>query len=382
MRKAAAVLLLLIGLFACTKTTQNALPRTLIAPTEKVLAKNVILMIGDGMGLGQITAGMYASGNHLNLEGFPVVGLQKTHSYDQLITDSAASATAMACGVKTYNAAIGVDKDTIRVKSILEEAEEKGLKTGLVATSTIVHATPASFIAHQPMRSMYEYIADDFLKSGIDLFIGGGLKYFNSQRKKGKSLIPKLQQKGFTVSGIANDELADVYLGKVDKFAYFTANDAPIPQATGRDYLPQASMIATKFLNRNRKQGFFLMIEGSQIDWGGHANDTKYIISEVQDFDRAIGEILAFAKNDKETLVIVTADHETGGFAINPNSRRDSIVGAFTSSYHTGTMVPVFAYGPGAELFSGIYDNTAIHQKMRQALGFDQKEDNTVVGDY
>ena len=121
------------------------------------------------------------------------------------------------------------------------------------------------------------------------------------------------------------------------------------------------------------------MIEGSQIDWGGHANDTEYIISEVQDFDRAIGEILDFAKENKETLVIVTADHETGGFAINPLSKRDSIIGAFTSKYHTATMVPVFAYGPGAELFNGIYDNTAIHQKMRQALGFDQKEEPPVI---
>jgi len=378
MRKTAAVLLLLVGLFACTKTTQNALPRTQIAPAEKVLAKNVILMIGDGMGLGQITAGMYASSNHLNLEDFPVIGLQKTYAYNDLITDSAASATAMACGVKTYNAAIGVDKDTLPVKNILEEAEANGWRTGLVATSTVVHATPAAFIAHQPLRSMYEYIADDFLKSEIDLFIGGGLKYFNSQRMRGDDLLAKLQQKGFKVSGIANEELENVYLGDVDKFAYFTANDSPIPTATGRDYLPLASKIAANFLNRSRKKGFFLMVEGSQIDWGGHANDTKYIITEVQDFDRAIGEILAFAKKDKETLVIVTADHETGGFAINPKSRRDSIRGAFTSSYHTGTMVPVFAYGPGAELFSGIYENTAIHQKMRQALGFDLKEESTI----
>lgn len=380
MHKTAVVLYLLLGLFACTTTTQKALPRTSLAiPTEKVLPKNIILMIGDGMGLGQITAGMIANGNHLNLEKFPIVGLQKTHSYNNLITDSAASATAIACGVKTYNAAIGVDKDTLPVKNIIEEAEENGLRTGLVATSTIVHATPAAFISHQPLRSMYEYIADDFLTSGIDLFIGGGLKYFNSQRKKGNSILPKLTQKGFTISGIANDDLVDVYLGKVNKFAYFTANDAPIPHATGRDYLPQACTIAANFLNRNKKQGFFLMVEGSQIDWGGHANDTKYIITEVQDFDRAIGKVLDFAKKDKETLVIVTADHETGGFAINPKSRRDSIIGSFTSSYHTGTMVPVFAYGPGAELFSGIYENTDIHQKMRQALGFELKEDSGVV---
>ena len=113
------------------------------------------------------------------------------------------------------------------------------------------------------------------------------------------------------------------------------------------------------------------MIEGSQIDWGGHANDTKYIISEVKDFDETIGKILDFAKKDKETLVIVTADHETGGFAINPKSKMNEINGAFTDSYHTATMVPVFAYGPGAELFSGIYENTAIYAKMRVALGFD-----------
>lgn len=366
-----AVLWLLIGLYACGTTKQQVVADLQTGDNEAV-AKNIILMIGDGMGLGQITAGMYANGNHLNLEKFPIVGLQKTYSYNNLITDSAASATAIACGVKTYNAAIGVDKDTIPVQSILEEAEIKGLKTGLIATSTIVHATPAAFISHQPMRSMYEYIAEDFLKTDIDLFIGGGYKFFNEQRKKETDLIPKLKEQGFTVSSISQEELEDVDLAEVKKLAYFTANDSPIPEATGRDYLPKASIIAAKFLNRHKKQGFFLMIEGSQIDWGGHANDTKYIITEVKDFDKAIGEVLDFAKKDKETLVIVTADHETGGFAINPKSRMDSIRGAFTSSYHTGTMVPVFAYGPGSELFSGIYENTAIYHKMRKALGFDR----------
>ena len=367
-----AVLWLLLGLYACGTTNQQVVAN-LQTVDNQVFAKNVILMIGDGMGLGQITAGMYANGNRLNLEKFPIIGLQKTYSYNHLITDSAASATAIACGVKTYNAAIGVDKDTLPVQSILEEAEIKGLKTGLIATSTIVHATPAAFISHQPMRSMYEYIAADFLKTDIDLFIGGGYKFFNSQRKNEQDLIPKLVQKGFTVSSLSQEELEDVDLAGVKKLAYFTANDSPIPEATGRGYLPKASIIAANFLNRHKKQGFFLMIEGAQIDWGGHANDTKYIITEVKDFDKAIGKILDFAKKDKETLVIVTADHETGGFAINPKSRMDSIQGAFTSNYHTGTMVPVFAYGPGSELFSGIYENTAIYHKMRKALGFDRE---------
>ncbi|MEM6318827.1 MAG: alkaline phosphatase [Bacteroidota bacterium] len=379
MQKNIAAIILLVGFWACGTTNQSVVATERTTNSERIFAKNIILMIGDGMGLGQITAGMYANGNRLHLEKFPVVGLQKTYSYDNLVTDSAAGATAIACGVKTYNAAIGVDKDTIAVQTILEEAEKKGLKTGLVATSTIVHATPAAFIAHRPLRSMYELIAKDFLKVDVDLLIGGGFKYFNTQRTDGRSLLPQFAQRGYTISSVANDELEGIDMKEVRKFIYFTANDAPIPTASGRDYLPIASKKAAEFLGRNKKKGFFLMIEGSQIDWGGHANDLKYITSELIDFDKAVGRILDFAKKNKETLVIVTADHETGGTAINPKSRMDSLIGAFTSSYHTATMVPVFAYGPNAELFSGIYENTAIHHKMRQALGFDQVEAEAVA---
>jgi alkaline phosphatase len=373
-KKSGILVWILLVLNACSPNQQLA--TTKFESSEIKKPKNIILMIGDGMGLGQLTAGMYANGNRLNLEQFPVVGLQKTYSYNKLITDSAASATAIACGIKTYNAAIGVNKDTLPVKTILEEAEEHGLKTGLVATSTVVHATPASFITHRPFRSMYELIAEDFLKIDIDLFIGGGRKFFDTQRKDGNSLIPKLEAKGYTVTGNYEKELISLNLNQIDKLAYFTANDTPIPHAAGRDYLPLASIMAADFLNGGKQNGFFLMIEGSQIDWGGHSNDTKYIISEVQDFDRAIGKVLKFAKKDRETLVIVTADHETGGFAINPKSRMDSIIGAFTNSYHTGTMVPVFAYGPGSELFSGIYENTDIHKKMRHCLGFDKTNED------
>ncbi len=335
--------------------------------------KNIILMIGDGMGLSQITAGMYANKNKLHLEEFPVVGLQKTYAFDNLITDSAASATAFACGVKTYNGAIGVNPDTIPIKTILEEAEERGLKTGLIATSTIVHATPASFIAHQPSRKMYDAIAKDFLQTDIDLFIGGGKKHFDGQRRDEQSLIPTLQGKGYTVSDHTQMELSDFNFSRASKVAYFTANDAPLPVLSGRDYLVEASQKAANFLKNKSENGFFLMIEGSQIDWGGHANDTDYIVTEMINFNETIGKILKFAKKDKETLIIVTADHETGGFAINPQSRMDSIAGAFTSTYHTATMVPVFAFGPGAENFSGIYENTAIYEKMRAVLGFEGK---------
>jgi alkaline phosphatase len=331
--------------------------------------KNIILMIGDGMGLTQITAGMYSNGNQLYLEKFPFIGLHKSYASNKLITDSAAGATAFACGVKTYNGAIGVDPDTIAVKNILEEAEQNGLATGLIATSTIVHATPASFIAHQKQRKMYEEIAADFLKTEIDLFIGGGKKYF-ANRNDGKNILGELAKKGYVLSDYFRAELSELDIDDQKNFGYFTANDDPLPVASGRDYLVPAAKMAPPFLDNHTDKGFFLMIEGAQIDWGGHANDSEYIITEMIDFDKAIGEVLQFAMADGETLVIVTADHETGGYAINPGSEMNSIIGGFTSTYHTASLIPVFAFGPGAELFTGIYENTAIYHKMRMAYGF------------
>ncbi|MCC6726738.1 MAG: alkaline phosphatase, partial [Saprospiraceae bacterium] len=156
-------------------------------------------------------------------------------------------------------------------------------------------------------------------------------------------------------------------------FGYFTADVEPLPVSQGRDYLEPASRLALDYLSKQQEKGFFLMIEGSQIDWGGHANNSPYITSEVIDFDKAIGAVLDFAKKDGQTLVIVTADHETGGYAINPTSRMDSIVPAFTTEKHTAALIPVFAWGPGEELFSGIYENTSIYDKMRRALGFLKK---------
>ncbi len=335
----------------------------------KTKPKNVILMVGDGMGISQITAGIYSSSQKLNLESFPIVGLHKSHASNDLITDSAAGATAFACGVKTYNGAIGVGPDSVAVETILEKAEKKGMATGLVATSTIVHATPASFIAHQPSRKMYEEIAADFLKTDIDFFIGGGKKFFDRRESDERNLYEELEKKGYYITDYFNEDLKDVKIPMKKKFGYLTSDKDPLPVAQGRTYLKTASNMAINYLNRKSTEGFFLMIEGSQIDWGGHANDANYIITEMLDFDRTIGQVLKFAQKDGETLVIVTADHETGGFSINKGSNRDSLVTAFTTDYHTADLIPVFAYGPGASNFSGIYQNTAIFDKMKRAMG-------------
>ena len=338
-----------------------------VKPSAK--PKNVILMVGDGMGISQITAGIYSSDKKLSIESFPVIGLHKSHASNDLITDSAAGATAFACGVKTYNGAIGVGPDSVAVETILEKAESKGMATGMVSTSTIVHATPASFIAHQPSRKMYEAIAADFLKTDIDFFIGGGKKFFDRRETDERNLYKELEAKGYYISDYFSEDLKDVKIPMNKKFGYLTSDKDPLPVSQGRTYLKAASNMAMNYLNRKSPEGFFLMIEGSQIDWGGHANDANYIITEMLDFDRTIAQVLKFAEQDGETLVIVTADHETGGFSINKGSNRDSLVTAFTTDYHTADLIPVFAYGPGASAFAGVYQNTAIFEKMKRAMG-------------
>ncbi len=334
--------------------------------------KNIIFLIGDGMGMGQISAGTYANGNTSNLEKFPVVGIHKPQSGKQLITDSAAAATSFACGVKTYNGAIGVGLDSLPVETILEEAEQKGLKTGLVATSTIVHATPASFISHNVYRKNYEEIAEDFLKTDIDFFAGGGKKFFDRREKDERDLIAELQAKGYTVENYLKEvhELK-IPMETADKFAYFTADEDPLPVYQGRDYLEAISMEGINFLKqRSAEGGFFIMIESSQIDWGGHANNSQWIIDEFKEFNELIGKVLSWAEADGETLVLLTADHETGGYTIQVDSKMDSLVTTFTSTHHTGDFIPVFASGPGSEQFSGLYENTAIYHKLRAAMGW------------
>lgn len=357
------------------KATTAAREILIPEPAKVKQPKNIIFLIGDGMGIGQISAGTYASGNTSQLERFPITGLHKPHASSHLITDSAAAATAFACGVKTFNKAIGVDKDSIPVRTILEEAETKNMKTGLVATSTIVHATPASFIAHNVNRRAYEEIAEDFLKTDVDFFAGGGKKFFDRRKKDDRNLIAELEAKGYVMDNFLSDETATrMKLEEAEKFGYLTADEDPLPSFQGRDYLPGMSMNAVNFLdNRSGEDGFFLMIESSQIDWGGHANDSDWIIDEFKEFDFVIGKVLDWAIQDGETLVVVTADHETGGYTIHHKSTMDSLITNFTSKKHTGDFIPVFAYGPGSEEFSGIYENTAIHTKMREALGWARK---------
>ncbi len=377
--------LLFAFLMACktpSVTTPVVTPKSYVSTpiTSTQRPKNIIFMVGDGMGLSQVSGGYYMNSGKLHLTEFPYTGLHINNPAEDstIITDSAAGATAFSCGCKTYNGAIGVNKDSMPCKTILELAEKKGLATGLVVTCNIQHATPASFIAHVKSRADYEPISLDFLKTDVDIFIGGGKKFFDRREMDNRNLVDELKKKGYYVSDWNKEELTDIKLPMKQNLAYFTADNQPLTAEQGRDYLPKAAKLACNFLEHRSDKGFFMMIEGSQIDWGGHAGNTNYIVTEMLDFNKTIGEVLDFARRDGNTLVIVTADHETGGFGLVKGSKMNNINGGFAdtkpdkngSIYHTASWIPVFAFGPGAQEFTGVYQNTAIFDKMKKLFGF------------
>ena len=330
---------------------------------SKKLPKNIILMIGDGMGLAHVYSAMTANRGHLFLENFKSIGFSKTYSSDDYITDSAAGATALSAGIKTYNGAIGVDPEKKPVVTIRELAEKQGMKTGLVSTSAITHATPACFIAHTNSRGNYEDIAADFLKTNIDVFIGGGINNFE-KRKDGRNLTSELKDKGYQVLY----KIADIQKVKSGKLAGLTAESHNPTQPERGEMLVPATETAINLLSQSKK-GFFLMVEGSEIDFLAHENITPGVVLETLDFDRAIGAALKFAVSNGETLIIVTADHETGGMSINGGDYKTGMVTAkYTSGEHTGIVVPIYAFGPGAKQFTGFMENTDIAKKMMRLL--------------
>lgn len=321
---------------------------------ERSRVKNVILLIGDGMGLAQIYAGLTANRGDLHLTQFLNIGFSKTSAADTYITDSAAGATAMATGKKTNNRAIGVDSIGKAWQAIPALIKPLNMVSGLITVGSVTDATPAAFYAHQPDRSFEQEIANDFLRSPVQILIGGGYSYFHEG-----NVLDTLRQKGYQVA---------------DQFSALNSLKAPFvlldDQAVGAvhqgrtNYLTTGLLKMISELNAN-KAGFFIMAEAAQIDYGGHAKDLGYVTREMLDFDQAIGAALRFADQNGETLVIVTADHETGGLSLlDGNLKSGYVDGHFSSNDHSGVMVPVFAYGPHSLDFRGTYENTEIHHKL------------------
>ncbi len=327
------------------------------------------MLIGDGMATPQISAGLYWKSPEKSVwRQFSVTGFHKSHAHDERVTDSAAGATAFACGRKTTNGAVGVlPPDNHSCRTILEELDARGWATGMVVTCSATHATPAAFIAHQDIRAFTEAIAEDFLDTPLDCFVGGGRGFFD-ERPDQKNLIDSLKRRGYVIRNGTN--FNHLPMDGSAPFMLFTADREPGTASAGRRYLPPATRQVSQYLKRRSPKGFFLLVEGSQIDWALHANDRNWLKAEMLDFDETVSAALQFAAADGETLVIVTGDHECGGLSLNPSEKKREFTPAFGSRLHSAALVPVFAYGPKAELFSGIYDNTAIYSKMWDALGY------------
>jgi alkaline phosphatase len=334
--------------------------------------ENIILFIGDGMGVAHITAGKIARGN-INLERFSVMGLVTTHSADHLVTESAAAATALATGYKTNNRAISVSVDRQPLKTLFEYAKERGKSVGVVVTSSVTNATPAAFMAHANDRRQQADIAEQIAYSNIDVLIGGGWAYFvpaanpGSKRKDQKNLLAALETRMPVI--LTEDKLSASVQADNHKLAALLSPDG-LPKAADRDYsLTQLTRSAIHLLSKN-PNGFVLMVEGSQIDWAAHAHDQQDLIAELIDFDDAVGAGLDFAEKNRTTLMVVTADHETGGLAVHDGSvqNRQVTATAFTTTGHTAAMVPLFAYGPGSTRLSGIQDNARVGRTLIELL--------------
>lgn len=332
--------------------------------------KNLIIFIGDGMGVAQVYSAMTQSGLDMTFPAFPVTGFSITYSANRYITDSAAGGTALSTGEKTDNGMIGVRPDSTVIPNLMEAAKATGLSTGVISTSTVTHATPASFIAHDASRGSYEDIAKWFLKGTADVFIGGGVNHFRV-RNDSADLTIDLKKLGYDVVYTMNDLKKS---GSSKIAGLMAEGDMPYID-TGRDpqYLADATARAIEVLSRNKK-GFVLMVEGSQIDWACHDNNMKRSVDETLDMDRAVKVAYEYARKNGNTLIVVTADHETGGMTITGGDVAEKTVsGTFSTKGHTGVMVPVFAYGPGSEAFAGVHDNTEIGNNFRKILSIGLK---------
>ncbi len=350
-RKVLSVLIIAAAIFSSSCCSNNEKQST-----QK--AKNVILLIGDGMGPAQVYSLIMTSHEKTAFQRFPYSGFSITKSASNEITDSAAGGSAVANGNKTKNYMVGMTSDSIPVPSMLDIFAEQGKKTGVVVTCAVTHATPASFIAHNINRKNNEEIALEISnRENLDVLFGGGKKYF-TERKDKQDLLNKMWDKGWNIY----DSLSQIEDNNA-KTMVLTCNKHMVKAPDRGDFLPKATAKAIEMLDNEK--GFFLMIEGSQIDFAGHANDSVTLVEEMRDFNNTLNVVLDFAEKDGNTLVVVTADHETGGLTlIDPDRKYTRTDFKFSTTSHSAVFVPVFAYGPQAARFSGIQDNTEIFNKI------------------
>lgn len=346
--------------------------------------KNVIVMVGDGMGLAQVSAARLHKGR-LWIEDSDDYGFSFTHSLDNFVTDSAASATALASGFLVPNRHVATHSDGEPIPTILELARTMGKRTGLVATSRVTHATPAAFATHVNDRGEEYVIAEQLSHSEVDVLLGGGWDKFLPRKQRvvssdasaklhgtrgdGRDLVEEMMEKGYRFVRTAAELESVKSPGRTLGLFY----PESMPRVT-RGRSPSLAAM-TRYALRELAEspdGFFLMVEGSQIDWGGHSNDLEYVIDETADFDDAIGEVYRFLKEnglDDDTLVVITADHETGGLSLNQHPQFPlSYKPKWTTEGHSGIAVPVFSFGAGSRDFRGIQTHSEIGRKLIEGM--------------
>lgn len=392
---------------------------------EEKPVKNVIFMIPDGFSTSYATAYRWYKGEATVFDSI-FVGMHRTYSANSSVTDSAASGTAMATGVKTKNGMIGINPKGKQLTTILQASKQAGKKTGLVTTVPITNATPASFVAKVENRNSEKEIAKQLIRSDVDVLLGGGKEHFPPLllQEAGK----RGYQFAYTQNDLARSKFAEKLLGL---FAPQGLTPALENKKGVEPSLADMTDVALSILSKHEK-GFFLMIEGGQIDWAGHANDAAWALMEIAAFEQALELVLEFAKRDGETLVVVASDHDTGGFSVggydknqfkvdvlrnikatgqsmakklnkersnvkqilkkfaqielteeemkyiqeaeNPTNAINQVISkracvGWTTHAHTGVDVPVYAYGPFSHLFVGLHNNTDLPKLMAKALG-------------
>lgn len=383
------VLLCLLAAVSCNNTQK-----------EEPQVKNVIYLIGDGMGFGAVTSLLLTEDDVTGFEQAPVIGLNETCSANNYVTDSPAGGTALASGVRTRNGYCGLDPEGNQLTSILRKAQAMGKKTGIVVNTTLTEATPASFYAGVTSRKMTYEIAQQFTESGVDVAIGSGLDHFIG-RPDSLDLTATLIDKGYDVylnwSSVLNTSsdrfvgilpMADVHRQESGRSEAGAAAGhevclaARLAAASGEEgasdlsepevYLQKATAKALETLSRDNEQGYFLMIESALIDGYGHNNDSEGMIAEMKEFDALLRQLAAYVDQNPGTLLVVTADHETGGTWLNYTDYEVGGSSPITMSYssrgHSGVVVPVFAYGTGAESFAGVMKNTDIPKKIESLM--------------
>lgn len=358
--------------------------------------KNVIYLIGDGMGLGAVSTLILSVDSETGFEQAPVIGLSETCSANNHVTDSPAGGTALATGTRTKNGYLGVDPDGKQLTSILRKARAMGKKTGIVVNTTLTEATPAAFYAGVTSRKKTYDIARQFTESEVDIAIGAGLDHFIN-RPDSLDLTATLIEKGYdvylhweSVLNTSSDKfvgilpLTDVHRRESGRKNAGAAEGqevclaAQLAAVSGENdgthlsepelYLEKATAKALEVLSNNNRKGFFLMVESAIIDGYGHNNDGEGLVVEMKEFDNTLRQLISYVDQHPGTLLVVTADHETGGVGVDYNKfepgTEKPLRLSFSTHGHTGTLVPVFAYGTGAEAFSGIMKNIDIPARI------------------